>query len=172
MVTLDGTMITRTGVMSGGMSTDLEGRARRWDDHTTRALKQACCRASLPPPPPLRPLGAMCCLARPQALPRNPFRFAAAVQSYSWACCCGASRSAVGPCSIYGRFISLAMPGGVVCALWGRCTSGWLLQAPAVRACIWPEEVGGEAELGFRGPLDDFSPEAVCEAAWSSEPDP
>lgn len=40
VVTLDGTMITRTGVMSGGMSSDIENRARRWDDHTTKTLKQ------------------------------------------------------------------------------------------------------------------------------------
>ena len=41
VVTLDGTMITRTGVMSGGLSHDIERRAQRWDDNTTKALKQA-----------------------------------------------------------------------------------------------------------------------------------
>lgn len=40
VVTLDGTMITRTGVMSGGMSSDIENRARRWDDCNTKTLKQ------------------------------------------------------------------------------------------------------------------------------------
>lgn len=40
VVTLGGTMITRTGVMSGGMTHDVESRARRWDEKAMSALKK------------------------------------------------------------------------------------------------------------------------------------
>lgn len=41
VVTLGGTMISRTGVMSGGLNHDIESRARRWDEKGLQALKKA-----------------------------------------------------------------------------------------------------------------------------------
>lgn len=43
VVTLAGSMIGRTGVMSGGMTHDVEARARRWDEKGLQALKKASC---------------------------------------------------------------------------------------------------------------------------------
>ena len=42
VVTLDGTLIEKTGLMTGGLTRDAAQRARRWDDHALEELKQVC----------------------------------------------------------------------------------------------------------------------------------
>jgi hypothetical protein len=56
---MDGTLISKGGVMTGGMSRNLESRAQRWDEKATGGLKEVpfrttsrclilCCCASHP----------------------------------------------------------------------------------------------------------------------------
>lgn len=40
MVSLDGTLISKGGVMTGGMSRNLESRAKRWDEKLAGSLKE------------------------------------------------------------------------------------------------------------------------------------
>jgi len=40
VVTLKGTLINRAGVMTGGLSRNLETRAQRWDEKVTGSLKE------------------------------------------------------------------------------------------------------------------------------------
>ena len=40
VVTLDGTLINKAGVMTGGLSRNLESRAQRWDEKVTGNLKE------------------------------------------------------------------------------------------------------------------------------------
>jgi hypothetical protein len=40
---MDGTLISKGGVMTGGMSRNLESRAQRWDEKATGSLKEVLC---------------------------------------------------------------------------------------------------------------------------------
>ena len=44
VVSMDGTLISKGGVMTGGMSRNLESRAQRWDEKATGSLKEVTCR--------------------------------------------------------------------------------------------------------------------------------
>jgi hypothetical protein len=50
VVSLDGTLISKGGVMTGGMSRNLETRAQRWDEKATGSLKEvrSACLLCLP----------------------------------------------------------------------------------------------------------------------------
>lgn len=43
---MDGTLISKGGVMTGGMSRNLESRAQRWDEKATSSLKEVPSRIS------------------------------------------------------------------------------------------------------------------------------
>ena len=46
---MDGTLISKGGVMTGGMSRNLESRAQRWDEKATGSLKEVpSCTSSSP----------------------------------------------------------------------------------------------------------------------------
>lgn len=48
VVSLDGTLISKGGVMTGGMSRNLESRAQRWDEKTAGSLKEVRSSAEVP----------------------------------------------------------------------------------------------------------------------------
>ena len=43
VVALDGTLLSKSGFMTGGLTGSEADRAQRFDEHRTAALKQACC---------------------------------------------------------------------------------------------------------------------------------
>ena len=47
VVSMDGTLISKGGVMTGGMSRNLESRAQRWDEKATGSLKEVPFRMTL-----------------------------------------------------------------------------------------------------------------------------
>jgi hypothetical protein len=47
---MDSTLISKGGVMTGGMSRNLESRAQRWDEKATGSLKEVPVRTTPCPP--------------------------------------------------------------------------------------------------------------------------